>query len=131
VSRARQAVADTSVVIDPEQVTEHAENIAVSMLTIAELQSGITADDDPMEGQRRRRRLQDTVDRFDLLPFDLAAAEFYGTMCTLLRQQGRSTRGRRLNLMIAATATRHDLPLLTRNPDDLTGLDSAVTVVGL
>jgi predicted nucleic acid-binding protein len=124
-------VADTSVVIDPEEVTEHADELAISVLTIAELQYGITADADPMEQQRRRRRVQDAVDRFDVLPFDLTVTEFYGTLCKLARQQGRSPRGRRLDLLIAATAARHDLPLLTRNLDDFTDLDSALTVIGL
>lgn len=31
--------------------------------------------------------------------------------------------------MIAATASVHDLPLFTRNPDDFEGLESALTVV--
>lgn len=131
VNRSRQAMADTSVVIDPARVTDHADELAVSILTLAELQYGITADADLMQQQRRRSRVQDVLDRFDVVPFDLLAAEFYGTLCTLVRQQLRSPRGRRLDLMIAATAARHDLPLLTRNPDDFAGLDSAVTVVNL
>ena len=45
-TRLRQAVIDTSVLIDPERVAEHADQLAVSILTIAELQYGITADDD-------------------------------------------------------------------------------------
>lgn len=118
-------------VIDPAGVTEHADELAVSMLTIAELRYGITADTDLMEQQRRRSRVQDALDRFDVLPFDLAATEFYGTLCTLLRQQGRSPRGRRMDLMIAATAVRHDLPLLTRNSDDFAGLETAVTVIAM
>ncbi|MGH3492556.1 MAG: type II toxin-antitoxin system VapC family toxin [Sciscionella sp.] len=130
-SRARQALADTSVVIDPRSVTEHADELAVSVVTIAELRYGITADDDLMEQQRRRSRVQDALDRFEVLPFDLAATEFYGTLCTLVRQHGRSPRGRRLDLMIAATAAQHDLPLLTRNAEDFAGLDTALTVVDL
>lgn len=130
-SHPRQAVADTSVVIDPTQVTEHAAELAVSMPTLAELQYGITATTDLVEQQRRRRRVQDTVDRFDVLPFDLVATEFYGTLCTFVRHHDRSPRGSRLDMMIAATAARHELPLLTRNPDDFTGSGSAVTVLGL
>lgn len=130
-SRTRQALADTSVVIDPRAVTEHADEVAVSILTIAELQYGVPADDDLMEQQRRRRRVQDTLERFEVLPFDLTATEFYSTMCTLVRQHGHSPRGRRLDLMIAATAVRFDLPLLTRNVEDFTGLGTALTIVDL
>ncbi len=118
-------------VINPERVTEYADELAVSILTVAELQYGITADDDLMEQQRRRGRLQDAVDRFDVLSFDLPTTEFYGTLCTFVRQHGRTPRGRRWDLMIAATAARHGLPLLTRNPDDFAGLDTAVSVIAL
>lgn len=127
----RRAIADTSVVIDPRSVAEYADELAVSVLTIAELRYGVTADDDAMEEQRRRRRIQDTLDRCDVLPFDLVATEFYGTLCTLARQYGRNPSGRRLDLMIAATAVRHELPLLTRNSEDFVGLGSALQVVGL
>lgn len=129
--RVRQALADTSVVIDPERVIEYADELAVSILTVAELQYGITAHDDLMEQQRRRGRLQDAVDRFDVLAFDLPTTEFYGTLCTLVRRRGRTPRGRRWDLMIAATAARHGLPLLTHNPDDFAGLDTAVSVIAL
>lgn len=129
----RPAVADTSVLIDwnTEQVAKHAEQVTVSILTIAELQYGITAHDNLVEQQRRRARIQTTLDHCEVLPFDLASTEFYATLCSLMRQHGRSPRGRRLDLMIAATAARHDLPLLTRNAEDLTGLDTALTVVNL
>jgi predicted nucleic acid-binding protein len=43
---------------------------------------------------------------------------------------GRKARGRRAtDLLIAATALAHDLPLYTRNPDDFAGLDHLVEIV--
>jgi predicted nucleic acid-binding protein len=36
-----------------------------------------------------------------------------------------------MDLLIAATAARHGLPLLTRNGRDFTGLESALAVVDL
>ncbi|WP_240437797.1 PIN domain-containing protein [Sciscionella marina] len=101
----------------------------MSILTIAELQYGVTADDNIMEQHRRRRRVQDTLDRCEVLPFDLAATEYYGTLATLVRQHGHSPRGRRMDLMIAATAARYNLPLLTHNAEDFTGLDTAVSII--
>jgi len=71
------------------------------------------------------------VDRCDVLPFDLGAAEFCGTLATLVRQHERSPRGRRLDLMIATTAARFDLPLLTRYVDDFAGLESALPIAGI
>jgi predicted nucleic acid-binding protein len=36
-----------------------------------------------------------------------------------------------MDLQIAATAARHELTLLTRNADDFTGLETALTVIDL
>lgn len=36
-----------------------------------------------------------------------------------------------MDLQIAATAVRHDIPLLTRNPDDFAGLEGALDLVAL
>ncbi|MGH3436961.1 MAG: type II toxin-antitoxin system VapC family toxin [Sciscionella sp.] len=129
----RVALADTSVLIDypTEQVAEVTDEVAVSVLTIGELQFGVTAVSDPMEQMHRRRRIQDTLERVDVLPFDLPATEYYGTFCALVRQRGRNPRPRRMDLMIAASAARYGLPLLTRNGADFMGLKSALTVIDL
>lgn len=130
----RRALLDTSVVIAPaaaKQIAEHADEVAVSVITIGELQYGVTAAPHPIEQTRRRQRIQHTLDAFDVLPFDVPAAEYYGALATLVRQHGRNPRARRMDLQIAATAARHELPLLTRNADDFAGLDSAVTVIDL
>jgi hypothetical protein len=66
-----------------------------------------------------------------VLPFDISTAEFYGALATLVRQHSRNPRPRRIDLQIAATAARHDLTLLTRNGDDFTGLETAITVIDL
>jgi predicted nucleic acid-binding protein len=130
----RRALLDTSVLIDPpsaQQVSQHADELAVSVIAIAELQYGVTAATDPLEQTRRRQRIQNILDQFDVLPFDVPTAEYYGVMATLIRQHGRNPRARRMDLQIAATAVRHGLALLTRNIDDFAGLESAVTVIGL
>lgn len=130
----RRALLDTSIVIDPPtapQLAHHADELAVSVITIAELQYGITATADPLEQTRRRQRIQAVLDQFDVLPFDVPTADYYGALATLIRQHGRNLRPRRTDLQIAATAARHDLMLLTRDADDFTGLETALTVVGL
>lgn len=130
----RRALLDTSVLVDPptaQLVSQHADELAVSVIAIAELQYGVTAANDPLVQSRRRQRIQDILDQFDVLPFDLATAEYYGVMATLIRQHGRNPRARRMDLQIAATAVRHGLPLLTRNIEDFAGLEPAVTVIGL
>lgn len=133
-SRSGRAVLDTSVVIDPpaaQQVTPYANELAVSVMTIGELQYGITAVPDPLEQTRRRQRIQAVLDQFDVLPFDVPTAEYYGALATLVRQHGRNPRARRMDLQIAATAARHGLALLTRNGDDFAGLESALAVIDL
>ncbi len=75
--------------------------------------------------------MQAILDRFEVLPFDVSAAEYYGTLAALVGRHGRSPRPRRLDLQIAATAARHGLKLLTRNGGDFAGLESALDVVDL
>jgi predicted nucleic acid-binding protein len=125
---------DTSVIIDPppkHELAAYAEALAISVVTIAELEYGITADDDPMNQTYRRQRVHDTLERFDVLPFDIPTAEYYGALATLVRRHGRNPRARRLDLQIAASAARHGLALLTRNAADFAGLESAITVIDL
>jgi predicted nucleic acid-binding protein len=132
-TKPRRALLDTSVVIDfpAERVAEICDEVAVSAVTIGELHYGVTAAPDPLTQMYRRRRVQATLDRFEVLSFDAAAAEYYGTLAALVRQHGRNPRPRRMDLQIAATAARHGVMLLTRNGKDFTGLESALEVVDL
>ena len=129
----RRALLDTSVLIDfpAALVAEFADEVAVSAVTVAELHFGVTATADPLTQLHRRRRVQAIVDHFEVLPFDAAVAEYYGTLATLVRLHGRNPRPRRLDLQIAATAARHRLMLLTRNGNDFAGLRSALEVIDL
>jgi predicted nucleic acid-binding protein len=117
---------DTSVVIDlgvidPEQLPDR---ISVSAVTMAELAAGPHATSDPAERARRQDRLQRAESTFDPLPFDADAARAYGRIYASVLAAGRKARGRRaVDLLIAATALAHDLPLYTRNPDDFAYLD--------
>ena len=132
-SKPRRALLDTSVLIDfpAAHVAKVADEAAVSAVTIGELHYGVTAAADPLTQMHRRRRVQAILDRFEVLPFDAAVAEYYGTLAALDRQHGRNPRPRRLELQIAATAARHGLMLLTRKGRDFTGLESALDVVDL
>jgi len=44
---------------------------------------------------------------------------------------GRSSRTRLADLLIAATAAAHGLPLYTRNPADFAGLEQIVSIVAI
>jgi predicted nucleic acid-binding protein len=129
-----RGIIDTSVVIDLERIDpeELPTELAVSAVTLAELAAGPHATADPAERARRQDRLQRTEATFDPLPFDVAAARAYGRIYAAAMASGRKARGRRaLDLLIAATALAQDLPLYTRNPDDLVSLDEMLQVVAV
>lgn len=65
------------------------------------------------------------------LPFDVPVARVYSVICVRVRMAGRNPRGRVADLFIAAIAAAHDLPLLTRNADDLRGLETVIDVVSV
>ena len=71
-----------------------ADFVAVSAITVAELEYGVGAAADPVERQRRRRREQLVVDTFDVIPFDITAAQSYGLLANLVRAVGRDPRPR-------------------------------------
>ena len=129
----RHVLLDTSLLIDfpAGLIAEVADQVAVAAVTIGELQYGVAAAPDPLTQMYRRRRVQAILDQFEVLPFDVTAAEYYGTLAALVRQHGRNPRPRRMDLQIAATAVRHSLTLLTRNGRDFAGLELALEVIDL
>ncbi|MEU6232073.1 type II toxin-antitoxin system VapC family toxin [Kitasatospora sp. NPDC047058] len=103
----------------------------LTAITFAELQQGVSMARDPASRAARLEVLGAAMADFDPLPFDAAAAARYGTLVTLTIAAGRQPRPRRIDLMIAAVASAHGLPLYTRNVADFRGLGSAVEVIGL
>lgn len=126
-----QGVLDTSVVIDLPKLSQEQlpRTGVVSAVTVAELSAGLHSTNSPAERAARAERLLDVEEDFDPIPFDSASARVYGRLVALTIAFGRNPRPRKLDLMIAATATVNDLPLYTRNPKDFEGLDAALTVV--
>jgi predicted nucleic acid-binding protein len=118
---------DTSVVIDIGQVPPGTLPLepAIAAVTFAELAAGPHATDDPDERARRQDLLQRVEALVDPLPFDAAAARAYGRVYAATRARDRKPRGARaIDLLIAATALSHELPLFTRNPDDFEHLEA-------
>jgi len=121
---------DTSVVIDlnlvdPELLPDES---AISAVTLAELAAGPHATQDAQERARRQDRLQWATATWDALPFDMDAARMYGRIFAAVRSAGRTSRSRLADLLIASTAATNGLPLYTRNPVDLVGLEQLVIV---
>lgn len=121
---------DTSVVIDLEGAARLPGEGTISSLTLAELAAGPHAAGDAAERARRQQRVQLAESSFDALPFDDDCARAYGSVFAAVASAGRKPRGRRMvDLLIAATAIAHDLPLYTYNARDLDGLESLLDVV--
>ncbi|MGH9163005.1 MAG: type II toxin-antitoxin system VapC family toxin [Vicinamibacteraceae bacterium] len=132
VERHPRGVLDTSVVIDLIDIPDETLPVSatISAITLAELSQGVHLTNDPKERSTRAERLQ-TVEATHPSPlsFDAEAARRYGRLVALTLAAGRSAKPRRIDLMIAATASVHGLPLFTRNSGDFEGLESALTVV--
>ena len=121
---------DTSVVIDlaaidPQRLPDEA---AIAAVTLAELAAGPHATDDVAERARRQDRLVWVAATFEPLPFDAAAARAFGAVFAAVRAAGRRPRGRLADLLVAATAAAHGVPLYTRNADDFAGLESLIVL---
>lgn len=122
-----RVVLDTSVLIGPSPARID-DDIAISVISLAELHFGIlVAATDDIRAERLRR--VSLIERtFDALPVDDAVAREYGRLAAAVARAGRQPRARVADLFIAATARLHDARLLTRNPDDFRGLESLVDV---
>ncbi len=124
---------DTSVVVDLDllDAAQLPVEVAISVITLAELSAGPAATTDPAERARRQDRLQRTEAAFDPLPFDVDAARAYGRVHAAVVGRGRQPRGRLADLLIAATAVAAHLPLFTRNVEDFAGLEDLVEIVAV
>ncbi len=104
----------------------------MSMLTLAELTAGPYAAGDELERVRRQNHLQRFESGIDTLDFDLSCARAFGPIYVATTAAGRRARGSRVvDLMIAATALAHGLPLYTLNPKDLVGLEDLIEIVDI
>lgn len=125
---------DTSVAIVLEAIEPDLlpAELAISALTLAELGSGPFTARSEAERARRLSRLQRIEAAIESLDFDSSCARAYARVYAATFAIGRKPRGARsIDLLIAATALAHELPLYTRNAADLRGLDELIAVVDL
>ena len=123
-----RAVLDTNLVIAVDVPMLEGE-VAISVVTVAELHFGVLIARDQAIRAERLRRLSVLQRAFDPLPVDDAVAASYGQLAAAVVAAGRQPRARTLDLLIAATAHAHGARLYTRNADDFRGLDDLVEVV--
>lgn len=132
--RHARGLIDTSVIIDLEQIEQAdlPQELAISVVSMAELAAGPHATADPAERARRQDRLQRAEATFEPLPVDADVARAYGRVYAAVAASGRKARGRRsVDLLIAATAIAAGLPLYTRNPNDFAGLSEILEIVSV
>ena len=125
-----RGILDTSVVIAAD-VTPLPGVLAISAITLAELQFGVLVATSPDVRAERLRRLSLLQQQFDALPVDEAVAVSYGRLASAVVDAGRQPRRRVMNLLIAATAHAHAARLFTRNPADFAGLEDLVDIVAV
>ena len=101
---------------------------AISVASLAELHFGTLVATDPDERARRAQRLGVIEATFDPLPVDAAVAREWGRLAAAVAERGGQPRRRVVDLVIAATANVHRVPLLTADIADLAIIDDLVTV---
>ena len=128
-----RGVLDTCTLIDIDQLDRRnlPDIPEITSITMSELHQGLVFAKTAQARASRLERLSMVVDRFEPLAYDGEAASRYGTLATLTVGLGRSLKQRRLDLMIGAIASVHEIPLYTRNPADFKGLESVLRVIAV
>ena len=115
-----RAVADTSLFIAretgrPTDPYAGDREIAISIVTIAELELGVLAAAEPRVRATRLQTLRD-AEQLSALPVDRAVASAFAMLVVEMRAAGCGRLGVQ-DAWIAATAIAHDADLLTQDAD--------------
>lgn len=125
-----KAILDTSVLIATDVPMLDGE-LAISVVSLAELHFGVLVTADAAIRAERLRRLSDLQRTFDALPVDDDVAVSYGLLAAAVAGTGREPRSRVIDLLIAATAHAHGARLYTRNASDLVGIEHLIDMVSV
>ncbi|MGL5858765.1 MAG: PIN domain-containing protein [Angustibacter sp.] len=124
----KRIVLDTSMLIE-DQVAPLPGQLAISTVSLAELQFGVLVARGESARALRLARIARLRRRFDPLPVDDAVADSYGELAARVVKAGRQPRARQFDLLIAATAHAHSAALATRNAQDLRGLEKLLDII--
>lgn len=90
--------------------TYQSDGLAISVITLAELQAGVYYSSDP---ERARQGLNDFLSVVKKLLINEEICDYYGQEYARLRKEGQVIGG--FDLLIATTCLYHNLTLLTNN----------------
>jgi predicted nucleic acid-binding protein len=109
---------DTSVFVASEQgrpLSALPDEVAISVVTLAELHVGVLVASDHRIRAQRLRTLAEVERTFDPLPVDADVARRFAELVADSRRHGR--RPKILDALIAGTALRHGLTVYTQDED--------------
>jgi predicted nucleic acid-binding protein len=113
-----RAIADTSIFIAQEsgrELGDLPEQVAVSVITAAELELGVLRASEPVARAIRLSTLSRVQATYSLLPVDPEVASCFARLASSELTKGR--RLRRHDTWIAATAMRHGAAVITQDAD--------------
>ena len=122
------SILDTSVLIAERPQAVDGE-IAISIVSIAELQFGVLVAPDEQRRAHRLARLSAILRNFEPLVVDAGVAASYGQLAAATHRVGRKSTARSLDLMIAATAHAHGARLVTSNVANVEHISHLVEIV--
>ncbi|MDQ1289791.1 MAG: hypothetical protein QG622_3357 [Actinomycetota bacterium] len=125
-----RGILDTSVLIATD-LQPLPGQLAISVVSLAELSFGVLVAVSPDARATRLARLGGLQKRFDPLPVDEVVADSYARLAAAVVRHGRQPRSRVMDLLIAATAHAHGATLYTRNAADLRGLEDLIEIVAV
>lgn len=92
--------------------------LAISFMTVAELFQWAFVRG---WGERRKQELEVSLQKYLVLPFDIALCRLWGEIRAGCRAKGSPISSQ--DAWIAASALRYELPLVTHNPKDFETVD--------
>lgn len=131
-----EGLLDTSVVVELHRHVDQSQQLPdralVSAVTMAEIVQAPLFARNERDRRARDRLVLDTQRGFpDPLPFDMACVSAYRSIAAVTVGVGRRTRRRMVDLLIAATALAHGVPLYTQNEADVDHLSDLLPIVSL
>lgn len=103
----------------------------ISSLVYAEFLDGLNSQDPAVVVDTQLKKIAIDLLYGGGIPFDGESARLYQSLSSVSLRSGRTSKRRRLDLMIAATAVRNQATLATYNPGDFSSLEGALNVLDL